>query len=128
MKKIIAFLALAACMLMASCQKEIPAFDMDVGGAVIETTTNISATFDVATANVSDGYFTSYEIGEYDLLTAAKCKPAYRWLIKNVKKPILSKYDYSAKYDIYVKGYIQWHGLKFTVDEHWNNSDKLKAY
>lgn len=119
MKKfiLIAFSCLA--LMLTGCKDKEPEFQLDLTGTVVETTKHITTDFKVATRNVVDVYFDTYELTAYPRLIQEKYPEAYKW----VKDKALSKIPNGALYEITAKGYIEWYGVKLSVDEHWKNPE-----
>lgn len=127
MKHFITFFALAmmACVTAVGCKSEPVDFQLDVGGSLYEATTHISAEVTAHVANVDALYFLQSPSAA-TLLTPQDAAP-YKWLLENVKQPIIEKVGKGGKYDVTVTGYVSWHGLKFEVNEHWKSPDALAA-
>lgn len=124
------FITFLLCMLMVfttaiGCKSEPVDFQLDVGGSLYEATSHISADVTAHVANVDTLYFLQSRSAA-TLLTPQAAAP-YKWLLENVKKPIVKNVGKGGKYDVIVTGYISWHGLKFEVNEHWKSPDVLAA-
>lgn len=126
MKRFIcAFLVLLPCLMFTGCKGKPPAFKMDLTGVVVESTTNITTNFTIGTFNVAENYFAPDASVKYGVLSKYVHTDAYNWLTQKVIKAVSKNYPNGALYDISAKGYIEWHGVKLSFDEHWNNKGSL---
>lgn len=94
---------------------------MDFVGNVVEAKTHTTTDFKVATTNVESTYFAAGEVLAYPKLTQAEYPDAYKW----VKDKAFVNVPNGSTYDISVTGYIEWYGVKLTIDEHWKSNNVL---
>ena len=117
MKKLILIAISCLALMLTGCKSE-PAFKLDLTGTVVETTTHITTDFKVATTNVVNTYF---ETGVNATLVKEVYPDAYQWLKTKVVKSVTKNFPNGALYDITVVGYVEWHGVKLSINEHWEN-------
>lgn len=133
---IFAFLCALCLCFITGCKSSPPEFNLDLTGNVVETTAHIATDFKVATTNVVNGYFSVDETAVYPKLTKAEYPDAYKWVYKkavstavhfaNRKIKDSSGEFYSINgviYEITVIGYVEWNGIKLSVNEHWKSPD-----
>lgn len=133
---IFAFLCALCLCFVTGCKSSPPEFNLGLTGNVVETTTHIATDFKVATTNVINSYFSADETAVYPKLTKAEYPDAYGWVYEkavstaasftNQKNKGASGKSYSvngAIYEITVIGYVEWNGIKLSVDEHWKSPD-----
>lgn len=119
MKKLILIAFSCLALMLTGCKDKSPEFKLDLSGTVVETTTHITTDFKVATTNVVNTYFATGETAAYPQLTKAEYPDAYEW----VKDKALANVPNGALYDITANGYVEWYGVKLSVDEHWKNPE-----
>lgn len=120
MKRFLFMFLVVPLLLLAGCKDKSPEFKLDLTGTVVETTTHITTDFKVATTNVANTYF-EYGALAFPRLTQVRYPDAYKW----VKDKALSNVSNGALYDITAIGYVEWYGVKLSVDEHWCNKNAL---
>lgn len=117
MKKLILIAFSFLALMLTGCKDKSPEFKLDMTGTVVETTTHITTDFKVATTNVVNTYFATGETAAYPQLTKAEYPDAYDW----VKDKVLANVPNGALYDIMANGYVEWYGVKLSIEEHWKN-------
>ena len=121
MKKLILIAFSCLALMLTGCKDKSPEFKLDLTGTVVETTTHITTDFKVATTNVVNTYFATGETAAYPQLTKAEYPDAYQWLKTKVIKSVTKNFPNGALYDITAIGYVEWHGVKLSINEHWEN-------
>lgn len=111
-------------LMLTGCKESPPEFQLEFIGNVVEAKTHTTTDFKVATTNVESNYFAAGEVLAYPKLTQAAYPDAYAW----VKDKAFAGVPNGATYDISVTGYIEWLGVKLTIDEHWNNNTLALNY
>lgn len=119
MKTLICIAISCLAFMFIGCKGDSPEFQLDLTGTVVETTTHITTDFKVATTNVVNTYFATGETAAYPQLTKAEYPDAYDW----VKDKALANVPNGALYDITANGYVEWYGVKLSIDEHWKNPE-----
>lgn len=112
-------ICICCAMLLTGCKDNVPNFQLDISGTVAEAKTNITTEFKVATTNVMVYHFANYDTQAFPVLTQKAFPDAYQW----VKSRALANVPNGAKYDITVAGYVEWFGVKLSIDEHWKNPE-----
>lgn len=117
MKKMLLIALTVMAFMLTGCKEKAPEYQLDLTGTVIEQTTNITTHFKVATRNVDNLYFRINTT--YPKLVEKEYPDAYEW----VREKTFANVPNGAVYDIVVTGYIEWHGIKLSIDEHWKNPE-----